>query len=303
MLARVEGEASETARVHEVWTKRVGEEVAGPLRASLTKGEWAKWTGLEQSLGMTVKDYDKTLEKVQQAQQKGNTKSSKSNQSKLLSSQSHLAQLGSTLTSSLPAFLSASQQLDLSHAAFLKEALVRHGTLCSDLGRERMEAGERLLVGVFEVDEHSEMQGWALREGQKTTAPGGGSNGYYGGGSTINEFGQTGAREESIREDGQMLPPPVPAVRERQNCEFPPSQQPRIVTRADTISITLQPPLAPHLHPLHRSRCLPPPPPPRPSSRAAASSRACSSATARRPRRARPSTATLTVRPAGRRST
>lgn len=163
-----------------------------------------------------------------QAQQKG-TKSSKSSQSKLLTSQSHLAQLGSTLTTSLPPFLLTSQSLDRSHAAFLKESLVRHGTISSDLGRERMEMGERLLVGVFEIDELAEMQGWALREGQKTATGRHGS--LNGAGAGLNEFGSLAqgsgsARTESIAEEreGQMLPPPVPQPRERQssNARAPP---------------------------------------------------------------------------------
>lgn len=71
LLARAEGEVGETARVHEVFRKRVDEEVAGPLRASLNKGDWLKWGSLEQSLGTTVKDYEKTLEKVQQVSTDG----------------------------------------------------------------------------------------------------------------------------------------------------------------------------------------------------------------------------------------
>jgi len=163
-----------------------------------------------------------------QAQQKG-TKSSKSAQSKLLTSQSHLSQLGSTLTTSLPSFLAQSQTLDRSHAAFLKESLVRHGTICSDLGRERMEMGERLLVGVFEVDERAEMQGWALREGHRTASGAGAGDGSLNGSGAgrtghLNEFGSTGRasgspRTESIMEEreGQMLPPPIPSSRERQS--------------------------------------------------------------------------------------
>lgn len=104
---------------------------------------------------------------ARQAQLKGNTKVSKSATSKLLTAQSHLSSLGSSLTSGLPPFLASAQAVDDSHAAFLTEALVRYGTLESDLGRERMEAGERFLNAVLAVDRESELQGWALRESMR----------------------------------------------------------------------------------------------------------------------------------------
>ncbi len=66
LLARVEGEVGETARVHDLFRKRVEEEVAAPLRASIGKGDWLKWGSQEQQLGATAKNYEKTLDKVQQ---------------------------------------------------------------------------------------------------------------------------------------------------------------------------------------------------------------------------------------------
>ncbi|GAA5867632.1 hypothetical protein JCM8547_001322 [Rhodosporidiobolus lusitaniae] len=162
----LENEVEEVAKVHETWKRKVEKEVEEPLRASLGKGEWRAWNAGEQQLGGNVKEYEGLVEKVQKAQSKS-TRSGKSASSKLLTSQSHLSSLGSSLTSSLPAFLSQTQSLDLQHTAFLKEALVRCGTATSDLGRERMEAGERLLVQALGVDESAEAEEWALREGMK----------------------------------------------------------------------------------------------------------------------------------------
>ncbi|GAA6036244.1 hypothetical protein JCM8097_006855 [Rhodosporidiobolus ruineniae] len=162
----LENEVGEVARVHEQWRKKAVDEVERPLEASLQKGSWAAWNAAEQNLTSTVKEYEGVVDKVQKAQQKS-TRSGKSASSKLLTSQSHLSTLGSQLTSSLPAFLTSSQKLDLAHAAVLKEALTRAGTLTSDLGRERMEGGERVLVQVLSVDESAEAEEWALREGMK----------------------------------------------------------------------------------------------------------------------------------------
>ncbi|ORY85956.1 Muniscin C-terminal mu homology domain-domain-containing protein [Leucosporidium creatinivorum] len=225
--AKLEQEITDTAKVHETWRKKVLEEVEGPLRQSVSKSDWARWQQGDAQLGSTVKEYDSTLDKVQKGQSKA-SKSSKATSSKLLTAQSQLSTLGSSLTSALPAYLAQSQALDESHSAFLKEALVRAGTCSSDLGRERMEAGERLLVNVLGVDEQVEMQTWALRESMRAGGQSG-SNGSVGAG--INEFGANNSiREESIAEEPAQstLRAPVP---ERQ--------------RVPSISRTAPPPVAP----------------------------------------------------------
>ncbi|GAA5891615.1 hypothetical protein JCM8208_007341 [Rhodotorula glutinis] len=182
----IESDLAETARVHDRWRTKVDKEVAQPLRDSLAKGDWARWNQQEQNLAAQVKEYDQLVDKVQKAQQKS-TKSGKSASSKQLQSQSALASLGSSLTSALPAFLRQSQQLDLAHGALVKEHLVLCGTHTSDLGRDRMEAGERLLNQVLAVDEGAEAQEWALREGQRL----GGAGGQVGSQlATVGEFGE-----------------------------------------------------------------------------------------------------------------
>jgi len=223
----IEADLAETARVHDRWRTKVDKDVAQPLRDSLAKADWARWNQQEQNLAAQVKEYDQLVDKVQkvrslplhlslsrlepgpplavaqlaqprltrspsritQAQQKS-TKSGKSASSKQLQSQSALASLGSSLTSALPAFLSQSQQLDLAHGALLKQHLVLCGTHTSDLGRDRMEAGERLLNQVLAVDEGAEAQEWALREGQRL---GGGAAGPGAGSqlATVGEFGES----------------------------------------------------------------------------------------------------------------
>ncbi|KAK4703007.1 hypothetical protein P7C70_g3213, partial [Phenoliferia sp. Uapishka_3] len=185
---RLEAEATETARVHDIWRKKVLDEVEGPLRFSLTKPDWMRYQQGEGAFGSAVREYDTTLDKINKTKSKGSSKTSKSTTSKLLSAQSHLASLGSSLAASLPTFLTSAQAVDASHAASLTEALVRYGTLESDLGRERMEAGERFLNAVLAVDCESELQVWALRESMR--AGGQVASGFEPGNAIItNEFG------------------------------------------------------------------------------------------------------------------
>ncbi|SCZ99837.1 BZ3501_MvSof-1269-A2-R1_Chr12-2g03521 [Microbotryum saponariae] len=268
---RLEVEVNELAKQHETWRRKTVEEVETPLRQSLSKPEWARWQQGEASLGSTVREYESTLDKVQKVRSSHNiimltfgsgsgprltssatllprgspaskegTKSAGSTSTKLLTSQAHLATLGSSLKSATPAFLDTSQKLDESHQLFLKEALIRSGTFTSDLGRDRMEAGEGLLNTVLGVDEQAEIQGWGLREGMK--ASGGGSAAASGVLST-NEFGATSAtsgyggaiREESIAEEPIQAPPPTLA---------PPAQtQDRM--RASSNARPAPPPVAP----------------------------------------------------------
>lgn len=170
----LENELAETATSHQLWADKLAKQVHDPLRNSLTKGDWARWNATEAQLAAETKEYHQAVEKVQKAQAKQTKSSKSSNQSKLLQAQSQLSSLGSHLAAALPAFLDQSQRLDLAHGAVLKEALVRCGTLTSDLGRERMEAGERFTVQVLGIDEAVEAQEWALRESIKLGSTGGG---------------------------------------------------------------------------------------------------------------------------------
>lgn len=68
---------------------------------------------------------------------------------------------------------------------------MRCGTIASDLGRERMEMGERLLVKVLGVDESAEAEEWALREGMKLGGGGGGGGASRNGLAPVGEFGET----------------------------------------------------------------------------------------------------------------
>lgn len=184
----LENELAETATSHQLWADKLAKQVHDPLRNSLTKGDWARWNATEAQLAAETKEYHQQVEKVQKAQAKQTKSSKASNQSKLLQAQSQLSSLGSHLAAALPAFLDQSQRLDLSHGAFLKEALVRCGTLTSDLGRERMEAGERLTVQVLGIDEAVEAEEWALRESIKL-----GSTGTGAAMPSIGEFGEPAA--------------------------------------------------------------------------------------------------------------
>ncbi|GAA5990406.1 hypothetical protein JCM10908_007356 [Rhodotorula pacifica] len=189
----LENELNETARVHQLWADKITKDVQEPLRNSLNKGEWARWNAAQVQLGNQTREYESALEKVQKAQAKQTKSSKSSTQSKLLQSQSQLSTLGSQLAAALPAFLDQSQKLDLAHGAFMKEALVRCGTLTADLGRERMEAGERLTVRVLGIDEEAEAQEWALRESIKLGGGGPGGGGGTAPLQSIGEFGEPAA--------------------------------------------------------------------------------------------------------------
>lgn len=86
---------------------------------------------------------------------------------------------------------------------------MRAGTATSDLGRERMEQGEKLLVGALGVDESAESEEWALREGMRLGGGGGGRNG--GGLPSVGEFGETDETSSS-----RLSAPPA---RERQDTQ------------------------------------------------------------------------------------
>ncbi|GAA5979244.1 hypothetical protein JCM11641_001971 [Rhodosporidiobolus odoratus] len=199
----LEGEIAQVAKVHESWKKKVGDEVERSLRDSLGTGEWSRWNATDRELAGTVKEVESVQEKVSKAQSKS-TRSSKPS-SKLLTLQSSQSTLLSSLTSQLPQFLTLSQSLDLHHSAFLKEALIRCGTATSDLGRERMEMGERLLVQVLGVDESAECEEWALREGQRLGGRAVASSPHLGrsNGSGLASVGESGEPEtDSIANGG-----------------------------------------------------------------------------------------------------
>ncbi|GAA5827818.1 hypothetical protein JCM11251_007687 [Rhodosporidiobolus azoricus] len=251
----LEGEVGEVARVHEIWRKKISEEVERSLRDSLGGGEWIGWNRGEEQLRGNVKEYEGLVEKVQKAQTKS-TRSAKPS-SKLLTTQSALSSLGSTLTSSLPAFLTQSQALDLSHSAFLKEALVRAGTASSDLGRERMEGGEKVLVTVLGVDESADAEEWALREGMRL-----GGGGATAGASRANGFGLNGAGLASVGEFGETesvvsggAPPPTTFGNSRTRQETGASSD-AASTRSGSIAAA-----APSAN-IERSRTTSRPPPP-----------------------------------------
>ncbi|GAA5964170.1 hypothetical protein JCM3765_005365 [Sporobolomyces pararoseus] len=192
----LEQEVEQLIKSHSKWNKKLESTVEGPLRDSLTKRDWEKWGQEEKRFQGDIKEYESLVDKLSKAQ----TKSSKSS-SKLLSTQSSLSTLGSSLTSSLPSFLNLSQSLEQSHVQLLKQSLTQYGTFSSDLGRDRMELGEKLVQQVLGIDESVEMTEWALREGMKASAGATGSSG-------LNEFGtqeNQREREESNQTDNQSL--------------------------------------------------------------------------------------------------
>lgn len=133
-----------------------------------------------------------------------------------MTAQSQLSTIGSSLTSALPAFLTQSQQLEQAHATFLKERLVLAGTATNDLGRETMEAGEKLLNSVLGVDEQVEMQTWALRESMNAGGQAGGAGaptGLQANSNIPSEFGTTSLREDSIMEEPTVETAPPPQER------------------------------------------------------------------------------------------
>lgn len=62
---RLETELVETSKSHEQYRKKLVEEVETPLRQSVGKSEWQRWSQQDSQLGSSVKEYDTTLDKVQ----------------------------------------------------------------------------------------------------------------------------------------------------------------------------------------------------------------------------------------------
>ncbi|KAK4052331.1 hypothetical protein OIO90_004412 [Microbotryomycetes sp. JL221] len=209
VLQVLERDLDKTTSAHDSWRKRALDDVETFLRSSLNNPDWSRWSQAEAQLSSTVKEYDVQLDKVQKNQGKATTSGKAS--SKLLTAQSQLSTLVSSLTSALPPFLAQSQALEQTHVTFLKERLVLVGTASSDLGREHMELGEHLLNSVLGVDEQVEMQTWALREGVRAGANN--AAGENGDGSRLqhayadsefapstNEFGTRSIRDDTIYE-------------------------------------------------------------------------------------------------------
>ncbi|KAM0786147.1 hypothetical protein ACM66B_006955 [Microbotryomycetes sp. NB124-2] len=229
VLNRLERELKETTRSHDNWRKKTLEDVESALRSSLNQPQWQRWSQAEAQLASTVKEYDTQLDKIHKNQGKATTSGKAT--SKLLTAQSQLSTLGSSLTSALPAFLSQSQSLEESHVTLLKEKLVLAGTASSDLGRERMEMGEQLLGSVLAIDEQVEMQTWALRESMRAGSQNGATAPHLqaGTGATLSEFGTSSIREDSImeepvqstRSDAPVSRAPQPSATSRSNAAPP----------------------------------------------------------------------------------
>lgn len=94
-----------------------------------------------------------------------------------------------------------------------------------------MEIGERFLVSVLSVDEQSESQGWALREGAKAGAGtsgarinGGRSNSISSEAPSLGEFGArngtNGQRTAPIQEEQETLRGPDMRERQRTACKY-----------------------------------------------------------------------------------
>ncbi|GAA5877954.1 hypothetical protein JCM16303_002791 [Sporobolomyces ruberrimus] len=206
----LENEVKELVRVHGEWTNKVHREVEEPIRDSLNKSQWTNWTRRENEFKGDIREYESLVDKISKAQSRSATKSklSSSSSSKLLSTQSSLSSLGSTLTNSLPPFLSLSQSLESSQTQLLKELLTIYGTLSTDLAQGRMRLGERLVEKVLEVDQEGEMREWAEREGRKSIA----GPRLPGATGRMGEFGEASPREreesrEEEEQDAQSLAP------------------------------------------------------------------------------------------------
>jgi hypothetical protein len=61
----LENEVGEMGRVHEVYRRKVVEEVEGALKASLSSEDWTRWGENDARLAATVKDYEGTVDKLQ----------------------------------------------------------------------------------------------------------------------------------------------------------------------------------------------------------------------------------------------
>ncbi|GAA6007543.1 hypothetical protein JCM11491_004201 [Sporobolomyces phaffii] len=231
----LELEVLELARIHKGWKDKIVQQVETPLEHSVNKGEWSRWTQEETRLRGDVKEYESLVDKVSKQQ----TKASKSS-SKLLSTQSSLSSLGSSLTGSLPSFLTQSQALELAHVQLVKQALTQFGTFGADLARERMELGERLVETVLGVDEGLDAQEWALREGAKASA--GGTPAARG---EMGEFGQQTREREDSAADTDSLAASVTPAATRGDQLYPTSTTNNNQRERTTSRLSTAPPVAP----------------------------------------------------------
>lgn len=236
----LERELGQLVKLHKGWHAKLATQVERALAESVGEksDDWTRWDIEEKRIALDVKEYESLVDKVSKAESK-QSQSSKVH-SKLLSTQSSLASLGSSLqTEQLPRFLTDSQRVELTHVRLVKQVLTQYATFGTDLARDRMQLGEDVVQTVLNVDEGVEMQEWALREGQKASVASPataaqrarqidefGASRPGGGGATARE------REESTvtTNDADSLAPSIatttrgggtlePTPRERTTCE------------------------------------------------------------------------------------
>ena len=158
VLGNLETELGEVIRQHEVFAKRLEEQIVIPLRERARSGD----TSLKQheaTISSIAKEHDDAQSRLSKAQ----TKSSKKN--KLETSQDELNMSYAQWLSSAPAYLHTVQKAERSRLEQIKENLAKYETLQSDLGRERMEMAERGLMSFIAWEFDDDIQTFLLRSG------------------------------------------------------------------------------------------------------------------------------------------
>lgn len=61
---QLEQELAELSRIHDLWKRKVVEQVEKPLRDSLDKSDWQRWGQVERQLGDDVTEYESLVDKL-----------------------------------------------------------------------------------------------------------------------------------------------------------------------------------------------------------------------------------------------
>jgi hypothetical protein len=137
----MEGELHTTIKSHSAFASKLENTIAAPLRERSRAGEQRvkQYSGDAQAI---ASDHDSISSKLAKASSKTGFGTSSKKQAQLASTQDDLSSTLASWLSTAPNYLKAVQSADKARLEAIKENLAKYETLVSDLGREKMEAGE-----------------------------------------------------------------------------------------------------------------------------------------------------------------
>jgi hypothetical protein len=139
--AEMDGELHTTIKSHSAFASKLENTIAAPLRERSRSGEQRvkQYSGDAQAI---ASDHDSISSKLAKASSKTGFGTSSKKQAQLASTQDDLSATLASWLSTAPNYLKAVQSADKARLEAIKENLAKYETLVSDLGREKMEAGE-----------------------------------------------------------------------------------------------------------------------------------------------------------------